>query len=264
LLVHRGIWITGVVVDPDGGPVDSVNISASTAGESTLQTDGQSNSEGLFSLGPLAPGSYRLSINFVRAPGLAAPEPRFVDAGARDVRLELVGGGSFSVQLVDGLTGAKVNGRVSIAEGGGFARSAAGGSAHKAKTFNGLLPGRYSIVGLTDDGRLGSAPSLDLKGGDELGPIEVPLYQGGELSVLYTGPEEYSTVEVLLDDVRYQRTPAKSGTALPLYAPAGDVTVRFTRRLDLAGETGKREKVVHEQVIVVRPGELVEVRYRVD
>lgn len=84
LVCHRGLTITGRVVDANGAqPTGMVAVRARSE---TFEATGlaQPDHRGVFSIGPLTPGRYE-----VRVLGHGRTEPRHVEAGARDVVLEL-------------------------------------------------------------------------------------------------------------------------------------------------------------------------------
>ncbi|MBK7644817.1 MAG: carboxypeptidase regulatory-like domain-containing protein [Planctomycetes bacterium] len=115
LVVHRGLTITGTVLDPDGKPVNNAGVGGFSSG---IWFGSSCSAEGSFVLGPLAPGEYRLDADPSYHKELTSSEPVQAEAGARDVVLHLRSGGGLAGRVVDAATGEGVAAKIAVSQPG--------------------------------------------------------------------------------------------------------------------------------------------------
>ena len=93
----NGLFIRGLCLGPEGEPLAGVALFCSGAGQ---WTNGSSDEDGSFCLGPLAEGMQTIYANGSDT-GYAAPPPSEVAVGANDVVIRLFRGGQLTGMVVD-------------------------------------------------------------------------------------------------------------------------------------------------------------------
>jgi len=247
-LVHRGLTIMGKVLDPDGNPATQTNVSASAA---PIWVGADGRKDGSFVLGPLAPGSYRLQASANFSP-CAPSEYQSIDAGARDVVLQLRRGGKLAGRVVDAKSGEGVVAGIYVSIPGDPTSSIQHPSSKPEGSFElqGLLPGAYALCASSTDGRVGSLRGVELVAGGDLHDLVIQLQPGARVRVRYAGEKGVASVRVVQDGVVFGTDGVEKGTTKSLSAPAGSVKV--VCRL---GRNGK--EVVRE--LTLKAGEVQEV-----
>ncbi len=235
LRAHRGLTIEGRVVDPNGEPVSDVLVSAGSGSAST-------DEHGAFRVGPLLPGEYDLWVNAAFT-GWAPPERRRVEAGARDVVIELLRGGGLLVKVRDA-SGRLVSAGVVLSRGEDFLTlgEASGGSTE----FSGLSPGSYALAASTSE-----SCAVEGNAAVEVGrttEIELVLATAAHLTVRYVGQGAYGQLRVWYGDIVAYADGVAKGTSVVCCVPPGALRVVMT------GNGGPEERVVD-----VRAGELTEI-----
>ncbi len=223
LVVHRGIAITGKVVDPDGQPVNNAGVGAYANGNWAGTSCGE---DGVFVLGPLAPGSYRLDASPSYHHELADSEYLQVEAGAHDVVLHLRRGCQLAGRVVDALTGEGVAATVAVSQPGEktsicMPRSKADGSF----ALDSLLPGTYALAATLADGRTGLLRGAVLTAGANVRDLVIAVRPGARLRVRYAGENGFAAVRVEQDGVVFATDGVEKGTTRTFSAPAGQVSV---------------------------------------
>jgi hypothetical protein len=254
LVVHRGLTITGKVLDPDGKPVNNAGIGART-GETWLGTS--CGEDGSFVLGPLLPGSYTLDASPSFHKELARSETVQVEAGAREVVLRLRSGGTLSGRVVDAGTGEGVASTIAVSQPGNktehiyFPRSKADGSFELV----GLLPGTFALAATLPDGRTGILRGVDLAAGSKLSDLVISVRAGARLRVRYGGEQSVASIRVEQDGVCFSSDGVEKGSSKLFTAPAGAVRVVCFLRIGEARKEIVREltlKAGEEQELVVK------------
>ena len=254
LETQPGLWICGRVLTGLREPVDHAPVNALSRSEDGLLfavTDPQGN----FSLGPVPPGRYQISMTVAFKPGWCAPEPVEVEAGAPELELILLPSASIQVRLIDGQTGDPVAGEVRLQrlDSQGY-QSMSGG--HKSLSFPSIQPGRYHLIGVSSGGLVGCLRDVELVSGATPASFDIPVNPGGEVRVRYEGPQEHASICVMHAGVHFARDGLRSGTSDVFPVPLGDVTVRFERRPD-----GLRDAppLAHEATALVVAGTTAEI-----
>jgi hypothetical protein len=242
LRVHRGLFIRGRTVDPDGNPVLAGISAMSTASGSNFEAFGSADSEtGEFEIGPLEPGEYRLHatpypVSELRArrgePGtpLAPNESLTVLAGSVDVVISFEPGGSIRAKARRADTGADVPARFQLAPTEHPERChymGVGGPIDSAH-FMSLTPGSYFVSAVTPDGRVGCVRDLLLGAGQRMNDVDVRVEPGAHLKLRYVGTnDEFAQVTILSGGVVFGGDGIEKGTTSTFVAPAGKVKVRW-------------------------------------
>jgi hypothetical protein len=252
LVVHRGLTITGSVLDPDGKGVNNAGVGAFSNGNWTGTSCG---ADGGFVLGPLAPGSYTLDASPSFHKELARSENVQADAGTRDVVLRLRPGGTLSGRVVDAATGEGVASTIAVSQPGNkteyiyMPRSKADGSFE----LGGLLPGTYALAATLPDGRAGILRGVDMAVGSKASGLVISVRAGARLRVRYAGEQKFASLSIEQDGVYCSGDGVEKGTSQLFTAPAG--AVRVVCRLRGIGKELVREltlKAGEEQELVFK------------
>ena len=184
LRLHRGLFISGQVVGLEREPIDGSSISGYCR-ELDVRFSAYTD-EGVFRVGPLLPGAYRLTAEG-GAEGTAASPPRTAMAGEAGVVLQLTPGGSMQGRFVDASTGEPLHGRIQVVREQDRAwwfssRTQADGSFSRP----GLATGSYTIHGSTDT-LAGRLEGVVIAPGSPADDLEVLLRPGAMLLARYTG-----------------------------------------------------------------------------
>jgi hypothetical protein len=253
LRVHRGLAIRGVVLEPDGKPASSTHVSAHAA---PIYIDVNGKSDGTFVIGPLPPGTFRVSADSYSG-SLAGSESVAIEAGARDVVLQLRPGGRFSARVVDSQSGLGVAAQIAVSNTSDprtpihMPRSKADGSFQ----LSGLLPGTYALCAATGDGRAGSLRGVELAAGGDLHDLVIEVRPGAKLRVRYGGAESHCSARVLQDGAVVATDGVEKGTSKVFTVPTGALKLvcrlggngkEIVRELSLAAGA-EQELVIQDQ-----------------
>ena len=254
LVAYDPRTISGVVVDPDGKPLEGkVHLTRMTAGTpaavtSTCKTD----ADGKFRSGHLAPGTYRIVARreWPMERTFAPSEAVYVEAGVDTLRLVLQRELSLDLRALDDTTRVPADAHFSIGrEGEGWGPRC---PFQSRATWHvaGIPPGRLVIIARTGDGRVGVArvegPLPDVASERVRLSIDVPVRVGGMLHLRYRGSMPSVLCEVSFDGVRVDEFSLIPGGEAQLVFPPGRGTLRWRAdpRAPGAGRTpreGQRE-----------------------
>jgi protocatechuate 3,4-dioxygenase beta subunit len=249
----RGLYISGKVLEPNGSPASSCNVVAYFVGGRAF-VDGRTDGEGLFSVGPLIDGTWKLRAQ-IPARQVAA-EIAEARAGARDVVITLRQGGSIAGTVVDAASGEPVEceisyGRVDGDENGmSSSRPNAGGF-----QFEGVEPGVYSITARTRDGRTGTRGGIAVAPGERVDGVRVEVRPGAKLELAYDGPSRYAHCRMLCNGEPVLLTSFERGTIESTIVPPGAIEIRWREH--------DAYEVVHTQRTSLAAGERKRVELRV-
>ena len=251
LLVHRGLTITGKVLDPDGNPADQTNVSCDAA---PIYVNSNGRKDGSFVLGPLAPGSYTLEADSYFG-GFANSESVRAEAGARDVVLRLRHAGKLSGRVVDATTGEGVTATIAVGIPGDKTGRTYMPTSKPDGSFavNSLLPGTYALGATTVDGRVGVLRGVEIVGGGDSHDLVIQVQPGARVRVRYAGALDFCSVHVEQDGVPVALDGVEKGTSKTFSAPVG--SVRVVARLGGNGKEVVREltlKAGEEQELVIK------------
>ncbi len=257
LHVHRGLYVRGKVLDPDGKPVPGMEISA-TQSSNELGLHGSSGPDGAFEVGPLAPGRYSIvALAELEGGRFANSDPVEADAGASDVVLRLKVGGGLHGRVIDSRTGnpcaaemlltPRVPTQGLYGQGLGF-----GVEENGIVEREGLLPGDYDLAARTEDGCFGILSGVNVVAGEKGKDFVLSVSPGGTLKLQYDGTHPFTEVRLRQQGVLLAwGSSVKPGNPRDMHAPAGTFAIE-TR---FEGEGPFRT-----QTISLDPGEVKEVR----
>ena len=173
LVLDRDLWISGVVLDPDGRPASLAEVSAANEQRAFRPVGASylSDEDGAFRLGPLVSGAYRVTARGEEDPFLAESLPLTVTSGTEDVVLTLRRGGAltFSFRGVPETLAPEVLVRREV-PGSEFLED----PAH-------LVPGTYSIYAWTRTGLAAFVTGFAVAAGRE-NVVELALQPGARVS----------------------------------------------------------------------------------
>lgn len=158
LVLARGLWIRGRLLDPRGEPASGARISCVGVNEALLWSRAETSSaeDGSFELGPLLPGRYTVS----SFPGGEAHDAPFesveVEAGTEGLELALILGGTLAVTVENALEDERVDLWL-VREGTRL------GTGRREQ----LSPGRYDLLALSDEGRCAFLPGYVIAPGHD-------------------------------------------------------------------------------------------------
>ena len=250
LIVHYGVYIEGIVLDPLGEPMtESVYLHGWQA-ETGANLSTKSTDSGTFSLGPLAPGTCELRTN-VFFTGYQAAEPVQAEPGESGVVVKLRFGASLSGSVLDGASGKPTQADIVLS----WPRSEDGWSPFVMTSthdgtfeFQGRGANSYAIFATDGSGKAGFT-RLRVEDQVDLEDIVVSLEPAATLHIFYAGNDKYGQFEVWLDDIVVGADGLRTGTKRELTVPPGRIRVTLSssgdeeeRTVDLeAGETANLE-----------------------
>lgn len=223
LIVHRGLFITGSVVDDEGKRVWKIGVQASTEPATFLQTTSDENGD--FVLGPLAPGEFELQAG-QHDEEFAPGEVVTAHAGAREVVLRVVPGATLFGSVV-GATGAMHEATLSVQRNGGDGLDRDGWMTSTDGEFrlNGLNAGEYAVIARS--GLLVGVAAATAVGGKERGPLRVELRQGASLELVWKGTGAAAQYVLRSGNVDVASSwTTKRGPSVDV-VPAGPISIEF-------------------------------------
>jgi hypothetical protein len=208
--------------------------------------NGNSNDAGLFTVGPLPAGEYKLQAQSLF--GHANSEPLIVRAGDAGVVLRLQAGGIIRGRVVDAAGKARPA-NIAVANEGKGSVGSRTSTRDGNLQFKGLLEGTYSVSATTSDGLSGRRSGIVVAPGATVDGIEVVLTPGARLSVRYGGKTRVA-FEVLQDGVTFTGDQSVPDSPTVIVVPAGELEIRWY---------GRYPEVIHSERVSVTPGEMREV-----
>ena len=186
LTLDRGLWIAGVVLDPDAKPAGFVQVTCASEARafSKVGASYYSDDDGSFWLGPLVAGEYRVIADDREREFVAASLPLTLAAGTENVVLNLQRGGT----LVFEFSGVPedIEPRVLV-------RLEAPGSEFSESTAH-LAPGTYSLYAWTDAGLVAFVTGFPIEPG-RAHVAQLALQPGAHISIAEVesddGPDQF-------------------------------------------------------------------------
>ena len=220
VVVHRGQYIEGFVVAPDGSRVAKPLVAALELSSAFAE----SNETGAFRVGPLSPGMYHLHA-FKR--GFASSDLVIAQAGARDVRLELRESCHLVVRVarIDA-TPVRIKHFRKGAHYGGTGTS--GVSAGDAAQLDDLLEGTYAVLATSEAGAVATEPGIVLVPG-EAREVALALSPGARLAVTYgNGPVQRAHLAIDFAGFTDGGYLLERGETRTIVVPAGPCELRLS------------------------------------
>lgn len=243
LRVHRGLFIEGHVLEPDGEVATAAVVRADEE-SSSCKADIGVRSDGSFRVGPVIAGRYVLRAT--SSSGHADSEASSVTAGDTGVELRLRAGGELKGTVVDEKTDLPCIARVFVRRRDQPAdpESIFGTEGGGKFVISGLEPGRYDLRAQTHDDRFGEVRGVRVESGSETHSVTIRTAPGGELHLRCDAPNPGGAFEIVLHDLVLERGELRPGITRACTVPSGRVSVRFTAR---------DEAAAHEQTVEVPP-----------
>jgi hypothetical protein len=177
-----GLYIEGRVIGPDG--VTGVRTSVHAWEESvSAWTYEETDDDGRFRIGPLVSGAWQLTAGGLGS-DYAQSEPRSIEAGAREVVLQVLEGGTIRGRVVSA-DGSVVNdaeivsGRTDVERAGWSIGALKDG----AFEFESLAAGTYSLAARTRDGQFGSIDGILVTAGSKREGLVITVEPAAMLTV---------------------------------------------------------------------------------
>jgi hypothetical protein len=256
LTLHRGLYIEGRVVIPDGG-APFLAIHAATE-RFALLTQGSEVVDGKFRLGPLVPGLYTVSVYTLveRGPvSYADPSPVQIRSGTTDVEFVLRRGGAVMLRAVDATTREVVDSQFTLSRlGGAGVHRVSGRGASAGFEANGLEPGAYCALALAPDGRVGLLQEL-VVGTAESSEATIAIAPGGVLVVRRPDDGGLRDLHVMCGDGVVDLQHLEHGLDFRSTLPPGHYRVGIVSRDRSAVPTQRVERFDSVHEVDVRAGE---------
>lgn len=260
LAAHRGLFVGGRVVSPEGDGLSGATIMLS--GEEGMRLEGSSGENGEFVVGPLLAGQYAATV-FPPVGGGAERDLQVLDgvavhSGEDDLLLIMSYGSAINglvyapggiERLECFLTARSLDGR------GGAATAVATPSGGRF-SIGGLKAGTYCLYAVADGRWMGVAAGLVLVDDHDLEGVRVVLEPGTQLVLSYSGGPSSLAVELVYLDHVFARNVLQCNVPWTLMVPSGSLRIRL--------QTVEGGHVVAEREIRIEPGERLGVRMEVD
>jgi protocatechuate 3,4-dioxygenase beta subunit len=237
--IDRGLYLSGIVLDPDGQPAPEVSVSAhsQTAWEYLNE---QTDDAGRFRIGPLTAGSYALQASGFGRGSHAPSESAIAEAGASELTLQLRVGASIRGRTLDAAGRLRECKLMLVREG---EDSWTVTKSEGEFSFDGLLPGTYALNAQGSGGVCGRRAGLYLRAGTTLKGIDVVLERGALLRLTFDEEQPHAAYAVFVDGTAFESDGLERGKEGTITVPAGEIEVRWwnpkgelqtVRRLTLA------------------------------
>jgi hypothetical protein len=242
LVVHRGLFLRGTVVGPDG-PVPFAQVLARQRDGRLVDVEGFAR-DGAFSLGPLVPGTYRVGAG---AADLVGPDV-VAEAGDDDVVITLTAGLVLRGRVVDAVTGEPTRASVQVQRTsaehtfGSIGRPPEAGPDFE---FDRLEPAQYGLVARTADGRVAVLRAL-AEPRTSATVHELAVAPGATLQLVVPAGARSGFATIWQDDAMVFGNGLRPGATLDVTVPTGELLLVWkpsggepTRR-SVAGAAGER------------------------
>jgi protocatechuate 3,4-dioxygenase beta subunit len=229
LHVFKGLYIRGVVFDPDGNPSPETYVwGGSKVGGGILA--GRTGKDGTFAVGPLVPGRCSLL-----AKGTEAANSERVEAepGEEGVVLRLQRGGVLRGIVVDAQSGKPCQAEICVAlrsTDDPYQWGMRMQSTEEDGTFraDGLGPGIYNLSARAGSQRVGAIQSVVVRPGAETTGLEIKVSPGATLRVRYAGKDGYAQFEAVSGEVCIGGDGIPAGGVAVTDVPSGHILIRYS------------------------------------
>jgi len=243
LQTHRGLYVRGTVLDPDGKPVEDVDVGVVPGWE------GDTDENGAFSIGPLLPGTCEVHTFTSDHDELGGASVE-ATVGDEDLVITLPRAGIVSGILVSA-AGSPQRGTVQLSstsegERGWFHRV---GESDGHFVVGGVAPGTYRVVATGDAGGISVDQLVTLGVGERVEGLRIVL--GPSCQLVLISPREGVFARVLVDGTLIGGLFREAGVS---FVPPGRITLEF-----LAGN--ERRDLLETREVEARAGEVLEIRF---
>jgi hypothetical protein len=252
LVVDRGLYIVGLVVDETGAPCsDAELVAVATDGSGALL--GSSRDDGTFEIGPVDAGEFLIQGSRAACP--CGSVPQRVTPGDPNTLVEVVPSSSISGVVVDG-SGSPAEGALELTISGretGIRRQSVAPSARGAFRVDLLGADVYQLTARATDGRVGVVRAVQLARGAQSAGVEIALGTAARLELRNASPRFRSTLLVTGSDGGVTGTvDLQPGENATLTVPEGET--RITRvRGGVIDELASRSLAAGEDFEVLVP-----------
>ncbi len=241
LEVHCGLYIRGIVEDPDGNPLERASVDA-------LPLEASTDAHGQYRLGPLVPGAYELSAG---KKGFAPSALVNARAGDEGVRLRLERGGTLRVRIVDAAGNPLPGAQPSLLRANSGSIVGRGKGESEFRTWSDLPASRYSLTATLDES-IGWIPDIGVEAGSESTETLVVAELAARLRVSSADAAlPYCYLHVFRNGVPVAWTSLKGLEDATLSVPAGPC------ELVLAGRKGDWKQTVSVLAVAGEETEVV-------
>jgi hypothetical protein len=230
LTLHRGLYIEGHIVAPEGNPQHLMVHAASERFHAMTQIG--EIVDGRFRVGPLLPGHYTVgavALSRPTDPAYAPPTPVEVEAGTADVELVLRPGGSVTLHAINATTREAVNAQFGLSRIGDDSSYIMITGGRKDFEARGREPGAHCALARASDGRVGIVESFNVEAG-ETSAVTIEITSGGLLVVRAPDDDRMLTVHVLRGEGVVDHQPLEYGAEARSILPAGRYRVGIVSR----------------------------------
>ena len=243
--------IEGRIIYPDGSPADDVLLLATLPGAAgSLRAD--TNSQGAFSFGGVAPGRYRIFDNMAPK-GWCMPDALLVDAGTTDLRIVLQEAAEVSGSVLHPDPNGEVDGWVWLLTDERHTTPGTGSGVGMGPapigtySLDGLTAGTYTIFTYTNDQQyFGWTTNEILGSGESKQAQDIQLQPAAQLRLTNQGAVGTVDFYPTVNGVRLLRQRILAGEVRDAAMPPGRLTLRMKRGTAGAEQTLELELVAGE------------------
>jgi protocatechuate 3,4-dioxygenase beta subunit len=255
LVLARGLYLTGRVIDDQGKPARGANVSARTTHPGVSRA-ARTEEDGTFAIGPVIAIPHEVYASH----GGQADSDRITVNPGEPVLLQLgrLGGGIAGLVMYGG----KPMGGVSVLAhrlGSDLSYLQSTNTASDGTfLFARLQSGAYGLSAQTEDGLLGILPSVAAADNADAQQVQIDLQDAGRVRVWYLGNEALVIVTARVAGVVTTSALVSQGSMTTLRAPIGAATIEV-HGFEYSSEP---PLLLAKTEVVVRSGELLEVELR--
>jgi hypothetical protein len=192
---------------------------------------------GEFTIGPVVPGTYRITATALGGVNGAADHP--VSAGEVDVVVQLPATFTVKGLVVDRVTGEPCSARVTAGLVGVSNPMAKQFQTEKDGTFRmrGFVDGDWELTAYTDDARVGSGYRASIAGEEPCEPVVIRVSRGAKLVIRCETNTQIPGLFVYRGGAIVGMTRIEPGETVSVVVPPGDLTLHYW--------AGGREQIVN-------------------
>lgn len=226
VVVHRGLYVSGRVLDENGEPAAGAGIETSDGGPWPFRFD-DADEEGRFVIGPLKAGNVELQAGGFSDDVFATGEPVTANVGSTDVVLRVRTGATIVGRVVDDASGELSSASLSyrLVRDDGELRGATQTGTEGEFELTGLDPGHY-VLGAREGNLVGNA-EVDAGAGRKTEPVVLRLTPAATLVVEWQGSEDTAEVTVKLGATEVEQSFVSRNNKETLFVPPGELTIEW-------------------------------------
>jgi len=219
-----GLFITGIVIDPEGQAVPDCLVIGSS-NESELIVTTKTNNKGLFELGPIDYYNYEITAKCYKGE-YSESNHVVTQAGDSNVILQLNSGCSIEGIIVNYKTGELINAEILLINANTNLLVASSLEYNNGKfKFESLKQGEYCLFARSKCGMVAVLDKINLLNGQNLSNIEIKAKQGAKIKICYVGNKIGMMYKILKDGKPIIMNGLKSGKNALEVVPDGQLTI---------------------------------------